>query len=332
VTWHWPAGILEVWTIVCRGVRLHLCSLLLALTPLALAQNAASAQGEGVVPWTLALEQRLQPWCPAACVSEVAFTASYRGNDDVLVFVGAHHVFTPQNSTLRAVFAGFAQASPAIVIVEGFPTSMGANPPPLVDEANRYGTPQADEFAKGEAMYAASLALRHGVPFVGGEPTREEQLQALVRRGYTATDVYFAYLVGGLSQSIRSGAITGPADPRLTDAFASSALWFARQLSLQPMTLADFSARYRAMFGVDVTRDAELTQRSEPGTSSPVALLNQADMFTRDQHLLATIEAQLALKKRVLVVYGGSHWTTLSGALQKRLGKPTIRSSFPEGP
>jgi len=38
------------------------------------------------------------------------------------------------------------------------------------------------------------------------------------------------------------------------------------------------------------------------------------------------------LKKRVLVVYGGSHWTTLSGALQKRLGKPTIRSSFPEGP
>jgi hypothetical protein len=97
------------------------------------------------------------------------------------------------------------------------------------------------------------------------------------------------------------------------------------------MTLADFSARYRAMFGVDVTRDAELTQRSEPGTSSPVALLNQSDMLTRDQHLLATIETQLALKKRVLVVYGGSHWTTLSGALQKRLGKPTIRSSFPEG-
>ena len=76
---------------MCRGARLHRCSLLLAL-PLALAQNAASAQGEGVVPWTLALEQRLQPWCPAACVSEVPFTASYRSNDDVLVFVGAHHV------------------------------------------------------------------------------------------------------------------------------------------------------------------------------------------------------------------------------------------------
>ena len=262
----------------------------------------------------------------------MAFTASYRSNDDVLVFVGAHHVFTPQNSTLRAVSAGFAQASPAIVIVEGFPTSMGANPPPLVDEANRYGTPQADEFAKGEAMYAASLALRHGVPFVGGEPTREEQLQALVRKGYTATDVYFAYLVGGLSQSIRSGAITGPADPRLTAAFASPAQWFARQLSLQPMTLADFSARYRAMFGVDVPSDADLTQRSEPGTSSPVALLNQADMFTRDQHLLATIEAQLALKKRVLVVYGAATGPPCPVLSRRSWGSQRSGRRFPKDP
>ena|ERR1700690_1692401 len=33
---------------------------------------------------------------------------------------------------------------------------------------------------------------------------------------------------------------------------------------------------------------------------------------------------ELALKKRVLVVYGGGHWITLSQALEKRLGKPTI--------
>ena len=47
-------------------------------------------------------------------------------------------------------------------------------------------------------------------------------------------------------------------------------------------------------------------------------------MNVRDRHLLATIEKELTLKERVLVVYGGSHWITLSEALQKRLGKPTI--------
>jgi Asp/Glu/hydantoin racemase len=54
-------------------------------------------------------------------------------------------------------------------------------------------------------------------------------------------------------------------------------------------------------------------------------LLNQTDMTTRDQHILATIEKELALKKRVLVVYGGSHWTTLSQVLEKKYGKPVIK-------
>jgi hypothetical protein len=49
------------------------------------------------------------------------------------------------------------------------------------------------------------------------------------------------------------------------------------------------------------------------------------DMMTRDRHLLGLIEQQLAAKHSVLVVYGGSHWSTLSAALEERLGKPTVK-------
>jgi hypothetical protein len=94
---------------------------------------------------------------------------------------------------------------------------------------------------------------------------------------------------------------------------------------LQSISFAEFSDRYRTVFGVDMKSDSALAGRSEPGTDSPVALLNQTDMVTRDEHLLATIEKELASKKRVLVVYGGSHWTTLSQALHRRLGKPDIK-------
>lgn len=173
-------------------------------------------------------------------------------------------------------------------------------------------------------MYAAGLALARGIPFIGGEPTRAEEAQALERRGYTPTDIAFAYLVGGLSQSLRSKDIADPSDPKLADAFVRWAHGFADQYKLQPLSFEEFSVRYRSMFGVDVRHDASLAGRSEAGTNSPVALLNQADMIIRDEHLLATIENELAMKKRVLVVYGGSHWTTLSRALQKRLGKPKI--------
>ncbi len=294
-----------------------------------LAQSASPRDEDAIPPWTVALEQRLQPWCLSGCVSEVPFTAVYKKARNCLVFVGVHHVFTPQNSTLRAVDSGFAAASPAIVIVEGFPTAMGENPPPLVEEARRRGTPEADDFVRGEAMYAASLALTHDIPFVGGEPTREEQVRALERRGHAPTDIAFAYLVGGLSQSLRSGDIADTNDPKLTDAFARWAHRFADQYKLESLSFADFSVRYRAMFGVDITNDTALATRSEAGTESAVALLNQRDMITRDEHLLATIEKELVLKKRVLVVYGGSQWTTLSLALQKELGK-VENKPFPE--
>jgi hypothetical protein len=52
-------------------------------------------------------------------------------------------------------------------------------------------------------------------------------------------------------------------------------------------------------------------------------------MVARDEHLWATIQRQLDVKKRVLVVYGGSHWTTLSEMLRMKLGRPAI-SSFAE--
>ena len=44
----------------------------------------------------------------------------------------------------------------------------------------------------------------------------------------------------------------------------------------------------------------------------------------RDRHILSVIEKQLSQRRSVLVVYGGAHWSTLSEALEARLGKPNI--------
>ena len=174
-----------------------------------------------------------------------------------------------------------------------------------------------------------SLARR--IPFLGGEPTRLEQVKALERKGFLPTDIAFAYLLRELSQSVRAGNVADVSDPRLADEFARAAGAFADQYQLKPLPFEEFAVRYRTTFGVEITQDREITTRSDPGTSSPVARLNQADMITRDEHLLATIDSQLARKKRVLVVSGSSHWVTLARALEKRLGKPRIES-FVERP
>ena len=310
-----------------HGHHFIACAILAIAPPVALAGSATPDDAAVIPAWTFELERRLQPWCQSDCALLTPFVATYRSRGQVLVFVGVRHVFTSENPTLRAVDSGFSTASPAIVVVEGFPTEMGESPPPLVQAVRTRGTADADDFARGEAIYAASLAVRRGIPFIGGEPTRREQVGALARKGYEPADIAFSYLLGGLSQSLRAGDLADTSDPGLTAVFARWSGGFANQYKLAPMSLEEFERRYRSMFGVDLASDTQLVARSDIATTTVPALaaLHQADMITRDEHLLATIERQLASRKRVLVVYGGSHWTTLAQALEKKLGKPQIR-------
>ena len=127
-----------------------------------------------------------------------------------------------------------------------------------------------------------------------------------------------------LTQSVRSGDLAGSSDPRLADAYAQAAKGLDDQYRLQAPSLADFSTRYRAMFRVELAQDARFVSRSDPGPDSPVARLKRANMVIRDEHLIRTIESEMDSKGRVLVVFGGSHWTTLSQALQRRYGRPQI--------
>jgi hypothetical protein len=300
------------------GGKAGLSLAILAAVPLiGVAQSVQSSQD--VVPlYTPALERQLQP----QCCDHTPFTAIYQQGRQTLVFVAVRHVFSATNRTVRAVDSGFTALSPAIVIVEGFPTRWGENPYRVVNVARN---PGANEYARSELMYTVSVAINRGITFLGGEPAPVEELQALQRGGYTAKDVAFAELVENLGQTARSGDVTaGARDPRLALAFTRSAKVFISQFALAPLSFEEFSSRYKLMFGVEVAEDEKLAQRAWPGTDSQLALLSQAEMNVRDRHLLATIEKELALKKSVLVVYGGGHWITLSQALERRLGKPTI--------
>jgi hypothetical protein len=214
----------------------------------AMAQSVPS--GQDVVPlFTPALEQQLQPQC---CQRTTPFTATYQQGRQRVVFVAVRHAFSTMNGTVRAVDSGFAAPSPAIVIVEGFPTAWGENPPPVLDKAHSRGGPEAGGYDRSEMMYTASSASSRGIPFLGGEPAAEKELQALGRRGYTAKDIAFDYLVEGLGQAVRAGDVTaGTGDPKFARAFSQSAERFIYRYSLVPLSFEEFPARYKSMFGVE---------------------------------------------------------------------------------
>ncbi len=271
---------------------------------------------------SLELERSMEPWCPNDCAVAVPFVANYQKGPEHLVFVGALHAFQAGSPTMRAVESGFGKIQPAIVILEGFATAMGENPSALVAEAHRYGTAGADEFARSECIYAASVAIARAVPFIGGEPTREEQMQILRAKGFMDADLAFSGLLNGYSQALRSGDMVDTSAqsvtkiyPRLADnlkAPTNRGGW-----NLRAPTFEDFRERFKGMYGVDIVGDDKLPLRIDVvNDNTRNGQQARVNMMTRDRHLLGLIEQQLAEKHAVLVVYGSSHWATLSAALQ----------------
>jgi hypothetical protein len=278
-----------------------------------------------IQPSSLELERKTEPWCPADCAVAVPFVASYQKGRERLVFVGVRHAFNPHDPTMRAVAAGFTMILPNVVIVEGFPTAMGENPPPLVEEARRNGTPNADEFARMEPMFAASIALKRGIPFVGGEPTEDEDIRLLKEKGFTEAEIAFSSLAGWYSQALRSGEIPDTSFESLTKTYPRLAQKVRDQTHLEPPPLNEFRQQYRQLYGVDIVGDRQFVLRTDIRDTTRHGQQGTVSMMTRDRHLLGLIEQQLADRQSVLVVYGGSHWATLSEALEERLGKPTVR-------
>ncbi len=308
-------------------------SALSTLSIIGLANAAASfplPSEDRIQPSSIELERKVEPWCPRDCAVGVPFVASYRKGNEQLVFVGVHHDFQPNSPTMKAVKAGFAYFQPKVVILEGFPTTMGESPPQIVAVFRQYGTADADEYTKSEAAYAGSIALSMGVPFIGGEPTREAQTQVLKAKGFTDADLAFSALLGAYSQALRSGDMPDTSAESLTKMYPQLAENIKAPpnrggWSLDAPSLQDFRERYKKMYGVDIVGDAEFPLRIDVvNDTTRHGRQDRTDMMTRDRNLLGLIEQQLAERHSVLVVYGGSHWATLSAALEARLGKPKV--------
>ena len=90
-----------------------LVAVLIAAAPMA--AQSRPAQSPAIPVFSEALARERGP-------TEAPFIATYRFRGKVLAFVGADHVFTPENSTVDAIRRAFAHSDPALVILEGFPT------------------------------------------------------------------------------------------------------------------------------------------------------------------------------------------------------------------
>jgi hypothetical protein len=249
-----------------------------------------------------------------------------------LAFVAATHSVDRSSATHQEVRRAFQRVRPEAVIIEGIPSSLGPNPPIIVELARMTDDPAAEPYARGEAGYAASLALADGVPFFGGEPTEAERTAALLAQGFSAIDVFHTDLLGALAQAIKGGEISGPNDSRFEEVFGLRTVSLSMERRDPPrISYEGFADWYATQYGVDYRVDARFAERLDPGADTLVGRIVRAQSLIRDRHLLRVILDAMRKHRRVLVVYGGTHRTTLAQALNEQLGPAVVWASALQG-
>jgi hypothetical protein len=286
--------------------------LLLALT-LGLSACASPRTGTALVEtYSAELARSSQPF---------PYIALHEQRGRRLGFVAADHTIDPASATMAAIRQAFEEVRPAKVIIEGFPTEMGESPGAIRDIVEEAHLPEGEPYGRGEAGYAARLAMAAGVPFIGGEPTESVQTQALLTQGFSARDIFFTDMLKLLPQSIRGGEISGPDDARFEDVFARWTVSLAIERENPPrLNLDDFAEWYLDQYGVDYRIDARFEHRADPNAEGVVGRILRAQGLVRDRHLYGVIMEAVKKRERVLVVYGGTHHATLAPALTAALG------------
>jgi hypothetical protein len=279
---------------------------------------AARASDDLPVPplYTPALARKLEP-------ALFPFAAEYAKGSRSLLFVAARHEIGQETRTAQLIRQKVASFRPRLIIIEGLAAEGGRNPPDLLKRLRGENGITAEPTA-GENRVAAEVALRNGVAFQGGEPSTATVFAELIAGKFERNDVLFADLMKVMPSLVRSGQIASAGDPRFATIYPGVAEQLARGVGAAPMTLETFKSKYMQIFHADPETDELFVRRSGPDDTNVVARILQAQGQIRDRALLRLIREDLDQEGRVLVVYGGSHWTTLSALLASLLGPPSF--------
>lgn len=271
-----------------------------------------------VVPYAPEREARLYP-------RAVPFIARYRRTGRDLGFVAVEHGVDPNSPTFKAVAKAFRIIRPRMLIVEGFPTSWGQSPPRIGGKVERRNDPKADSYDRGEDIYAVNLAMREHIPFIGGDVSDPEIYASLVAEGFRPDDIAFSSMFGPLNQDLGAGVFSRPSGPEFEAAYRKWAgIIFPSYPNPPSSDPSGFRAWFERIYGRPPEADEHWAEHGGPGEPEVPGRIGNAVNLIRDRHLFTTAIAMLNAHGSVVVVYGGSHLSSLWDAFAEAIGLPSI--------
>ena len=260
----------------------------------------------------------------------------YEGCGKRLVFLGAQHTNDPDSETYRQLRLAMAKWTPELLVLEGFPESMGVSPPDMLDYAASLKAGPMDS----EGSEAIRSAAEAGADFVGGEPDDRDILVGLEARGFSAADLFASYVIRQIEQWKREQRITSHMDPALEARIKHFASIVVRDLGLPDDGLSAIASRdavaawYERTNGLpfDTGYRPEDSHPSGPQNNRATNALSDTISDLRDQHIAGVIARAIQAHETVLVVYGSSHHTIQARAFEAAFGRPKFAGRLPAAP
>ncbi len=248
----------------------------------------------------------------------VPYTALFDNQGRQLIYIAANHTIDPKSTTVQWIKSEFKKYQPDFVIIEGVEEIGGESPKKLINYIENRAIPTA---TCNESLYAAHLAIKNNIKFIGAEPSNEAIYHDLATQGYTKKDCLFLCFLQQIPHYYREGRFKSENDlPKIWSLWLQE--WKATEL-----TDVDFKSWYQQKMKCKISYKALI----DPDHCAPIAngtyvqQLSSKVSVMRDRHIIAVILKSLAKYRKVLIIYGHSHFPTQKDVLCHHLGKPKFR-------
>ena len=249
------------------------------------------------------------------------YAGLFETHDSQILYIAADHTIDQKSETFNLINKAFREYHPDFVIIEGLEENRGESPKKLIDYIDHTCLPGS---TCSEGLWAAHLATKNKLKFIGGEPSDQEIYKALTALNYTKKDFVFFYFVQQLPHYFREGKFKSE-----NDLSKLLALWL-QEWNATELTYLDFKNWYEKEMNLKISYkdliDSNTTAPIRNGTS--LHKLSSKISVIRDKHIISVILKSLTIHKKILIVYGHSHFPTQKDVLAQYLGQPKfIRSN-----
>ncbi len=243
--------------------------------------------------------------------------------DECLRYIAAKHTPGPVPSdgkegapVFELIKAAYEDYKPDYVIAEGFNKSQTewlihtCDNPEYINQEN-----------PGEALYAVILAKKNNVRVTSGEPEDKDILKEIEKHGYSKDDMAALYLIRGVAEGFRNKAIKEESEiPTFVNKLGEDfEQLFGKKYNYEHCK-EWLTKNYGSMWNVRSFKETERTAGVKEG--EPLQRVAHEIGILRNKEILTTILDAKKEHKKILVVYGGSHYYVQHKVLDKYFGQP----------